>query len=60
MMKAVGIKGTCQRCGEEVELIISKRQLKAMLKGMKAGSAAQAEMIVERTLGLDKKGNLNI
>ncbi len=57
-MKAVGIKGTCRHCGEEVEIYISKRQLKAMLKAMKAGSAAEAEMIVERTLGLDKKGNL--
>jgi len=59
-MKAVGIKGTCPRCGEEVEFVISKRQLKVLLKGMKEGSPAKAEMAVERILGLDKKGDLKI
>jgi transcription initiation factor IIE alpha subunit len=60
-MKAVGLKGTCPRCGEEVELIVSKKQLKALLKGMKATSVAKAkaEYIAELSLGKDKKGDLN-
>jgi len=56
--KAVGLKGTCPRCGEEVELIVTKRQLKALLKGMKANNPSEAEKITERILGRDKKGDL--
>lgn len=58
-MKAVVLKGTCPRCGEEVEVILSKKQLKALLKGMKATTVAKAEYIVELSLGRDKKGDLN-
>jgi transcription initiation factor IIE alpha subunit len=58
-MKAVGLKGTCPRCGEEVEVIVSKKQLKALLKGMKATTVAKAEYIAELALGKDKKGDLN-
>lgn len=57
-LKAIGLKTTCPRCGEEVELVVTKRQLKALLKGMKASSEAQAELIVEKTLGRDKLGDL--
>lgn len=57
-MKAVGLKGTCPRCGEEVELVVSKKQLKALLKGMKGATPAEAEQIAERILGKDKKGDL--
>jgi transcription initiation factor IIE alpha subunit len=58
-MKAVGLKGTCSHCGEEVEVIVSKKQLKALLKGMKATTVAKAEYIAELSLGRDKKGDLN-
>jgi hypothetical protein len=57
-MKAVALKGTCSHCGEEVEIIVSKKQLKAFLKGMHATTAAKAEYIAELTLGRDKKGDL--
>jgi len=54
----VGLKGTCPHCGEEVELIVSKKQLKALLKGMKEPNIRRADMVVEKILGRDKKGNL--
>lgn len=57
-MKAVGLKGTCRHCGEEVELIVSKKQLKALLKGMKATTVAKAEYIAELSIGRDEKGEL--
>lgn len=59
MMKAVALKGTCSHCGEEVEIIVSKKQLKALLKGMKATTVAKAEYTIELSLGKDKKGDLN-
>ena len=58
-MKAVGLKGTCPRCGEEVELVVSKKQLKVLLKGMKATTVAKAEYIAELSLGRNKTGELN-
>jgi len=57
-MKAVGLKGTCPHCHEEVEIVISKKQLKALLKGMKAITKAEAERTTEQILGRDKKGDL--
>ena len=58
-MQAVSVTGTCPRCGESVELVLSKKQLKALLKGMKAATPAYAEKICETILGRDKKGDLN-
>lgn len=58
IIKTVALKGTCPHCGEEVEVLVSKKQLKALLKGMSAGNPAQAERIVEKILGRDKKGDL--
>jgi hypothetical protein len=58
MMKAVGLTGTCPHCGESVEIIVSKKQLKALLKGMKAGTPSQANCIAEQLLGIAKKGDL--
>ena len=58
-MKAVGLKGICSHCGEEVEIIVSKKQLKALLKGMKATTVTKAEYIAELSLGRDKNGGLN-
>jgi hypothetical protein len=57
-LKGVGIKGVCHRCGEEVELILTKKQLKAILKGMKQSTPSNAEMVVESALGRDKTGAL--
>jgi len=57
-LKAVALKGTCPRCHEEVELIITKKQLKAILKGFKTATPSQADLTVTKTLGLDKQGNL--
>ena len=57
-MKAVAVTGTCPHCGESVEIVLSKKQLKAILKGMKQDSPAKAEMTAEYILGLDKKGDL--
>lgn len=57
-MKAVGLKGTCPHCGEEVEMIVSKKQLKALLKGMKAANPPLAEKLAEQALGRNKKGDL--
>ena len=56
--KSVALIGTCPRCGESVELIVSKKQIKAIMKGFKASSPQQAERISEKFLGRDKKGNL--
>jgi len=58
--KAVALVGTCPRCKESVELIVSKKQLKALLKGFKESSPANAEMAVERVLGRTRKGDLKI
>jgi uncharacterized protein (UPF0212 family) len=57
-LKAVGLKGTCPRCREEIEIVVSKKQLKALLQSMKATSPQEAERITEQILGRDKKGDL--
>jgi uncharacterized protein (UPF0212 family) len=57
-VNAVGLKGTCPHCGEEVEIILSKKQVKVILKALKAGNPAEAERITEQALGRDKKGDL--
>ena len=57
-VNAVGLKGTCPHCHEEVEIVVTKKQLKALLKGMKVSTAAEAEIICELTLGRDRKGDL--
>ena len=58
MAKAVGIKATCSRCGEEVEITLSKKQVKALYKAFKYSDPSLAEISVEKSLGRDKKGNL--
>ena len=58
MVKAVGIKGTCPNCGEEVEILITKKQVKAIAKAFKYSDPSLAEMNVEKSLGRDKLGNL--
>ena len=57
-VKAVGLKKTCPHCGEEVELVLSKKQVKALFKGFKNQTIVAADKSVEETLGLDDRGNL--
>lgn len=45
--KSVNLVGTCPHCGEAVELVLSKKQAKALMKGFKAGSPSEAELIAE-------------
>jgi transcription initiation factor IIE alpha subunit len=54
----VALIGTCPRCGESVELVVSKKQLKAIMKGFKAASPSEAEKVVETILRRDGKGDL--
>jgi len=56
--KAVALIGTRPRCGESVELIVTKKQVKALLKGFQTGSPAEAEGLCERRLGRTSKGDL--
>lgn len=58
MVNAVGVKGTCPRCGEEVEIILTKKQVKAIAKAFKYSNPSLAEMNVEKFLGKDRLGNL--
>lgn len=59
-MKAVIIKGRCPRCQEEIEFLLSKKQLKAIFKSMKATTEIEAERITERELGRDEKGEFKL
>lgn len=59
-MKAVGVKGNCPRCGEEVEVLLSKRQVKAIFKAFKYSDPSLAELDVEKSLGRDKLGALKV
>lgn len=54
--KTVALIGTCPRCGESVELLVSKKQ--ALMKGFKAGSPSEAEKLAEKILRRDKRGDL--
>jgi len=56
--KSVALIGTCPRCGESVELIVTKKQVKALMKGFKTGSPSEAERMAETILRRDRKGNL--
>jgi len=47
-MKAVKLVVNCVRCGEAVEVVLSKRQLKAILKGFKGSTTLEAERLAER------------
>lgn len=57
--KSVSLAGTCPKCGESVEMVISKKQIKALMKGFKAGSKGEAEILAEKFLGRNEKGDLN-
>ena len=55
---AISLVGTCPRCHESVDLVITKKQVKALLRGFKCGDTSKAEIAVEMYLGRDKKGEL--
>jgi len=59
-IKTVALIGTCPRCGESVEMYVSKRQLKALLKGFKAGSPSEAEKLAESLIGRDRNGEMKL
>ena len=48
--KAVGIIGTCPKCGEPVEFILTKKEVKALFKAFKLDSKSKAEIYVEKTI----------
>ena len=54
--KTVSLFGNCPNCGEAVEMVITKKQIKAIMKGFKTGSPAEAELLAEIILGRNKKG----
>lgn len=56
--KAVGLTGMCPHFGEAVEFVLTKKQIKAVMRAFKTGNIAQAEMSVEKYLGRDGKGDL--
>ena len=57
-LKAVGLSATCQHCNTEVQVIVTKRQLKALLKGMACSNPSEADILVENILKRDKQGSL--
>lgn len=57
-IKSVSIIKSCPYCNSEVQILISKRQLKIMLKAMKCSTKSEAEMMSERLIGRDENGDL--
>ena len=53
--KSVALIGTCPHCGESVELVVTKKYLKAIMKGFKAGSPVEANLLAEKLLRLEKR-----
>lgn len=56
--EGVRLIGTCSHCGEAVELILTKKQIKGIMKGFKASSSSQAELVAEKFIGRTTKGDL--
>lgn len=56
--KSIKLVGTCSHCGEAIELILTKKQVKGIWKGFKASSPSQAEIIAENFIGRTTKGDL--
>ena len=54
-MKAVGIIRACPYCNTEVQIVVTKRQLKAMLTAMKSASPSEANILCEQLIGRDDK-----
>jgi len=55
---AVGLKATCPHCHEEVELIVTKKQIKAIFKAFKLQNPTLAELETEKFIHLDNKGRV--
>ena len=47
--KAVGIIGNCPRCGEAVEFILTKKEVKMLMKAFKMPKS-KAEIYCEKTI----------
>ena len=47
---AVSLVGTCQHCGEAIEIKVTKKQAKAIFKAFKASSVAEANLIIEKSI----------
>ena len=56
--KTVALIGTCSNCGESVEVMVSKKQVKALMKAFKASTPQEANRLAEAILGRNKKGSL--
>jgi len=56
--KMVALIRRCNSCGAEVQITITKRQAKAIYKAFQCGSPMEAEILTEKTLGRDEKGDL--
>ncbi len=52
--KSVAISATCPHCGEEVQIILSKREVKALFKGFKV-DIRQAQIVTEKALRVEKR-----
>jgi len=48
--KAIALVGVCPHCGEPIEIVISKKQIKAIYKGFKL-PILQAQIQAEKTIG---------
>jgi len=46
--RAVGVKHKCPHCGKPIEVLASKKDVKAMWMGFKAGSLSEAEKTSEK------------
>lgn len=57
-IKSVSIVKACPYCNSEVQILVSKRQLKAMLKAMKCSTKSEAEIMSDKLIGRDKEGDL--
>jgi len=53
---AVGLKTTCPYCGEEVEIIVTKKQIKALAKGFKYPTPSKADLETEKNMHIDYTG----
>ena len=50
--QSVALVGVCPRCGESIELLISKKQAKLIVRGFKM-DIHQAQLQADDTLALD-------
>jgi len=53
--KAIALVGVCPHCGEPIEIVISKKQIKAIYKGFKL-PVLQAQIQAEKTIEVEERG----